>query len=167
MKLTPDEQIDAIVRLMVTGEWKGAASCRKLAVEWVCHPRTVGDRAVSASAVVHRVGTPLEEWITAKLAELEQVKEVAMRLKRPVVVSQGGEMGSVVELYPAPDVKAAALAIKLQLEARGVFAHARKGPGLPADEFDKLSAAERVAKLREALAEEEAELAKAGGNGVH
>lgn len=113
--MTTDEQIDHIVKLMIEGEWKGAQSHRELAAGWGCHPRTVGDRAVTASAIVKRAGGPLEDWVLLKLAELEHVKETAMRLQKAVVVA--GE----VQLFDAPDTKAAAMAIKLQLEARGVF----------------------------------------------
>lgn len=126
-KLTPDQQIDAIVKMMVQGQWKGSASSRKLAQEWECHPRTVGDRAVAASAVVKRAGGPIEGWILLKMAELEHVKEVAMRLKRPVVVNKR------VRLFNAPDTKAAEKAIRLQLEARGALNHVKKTQEVPAD----------------------------------
>lgn len=115
-----DEQIDHILKLMLEGEWKGAESHRVLAAGWGCHPRTVGDRAVAAAAVLRRIGGPVEDLVKAKLAELEHIKETAMGLQRPVVVDKQ------VELYPAPDVKTAAMAVKTYLEVLGAFNHTRK-----------------------------------------
>lgn len=161
--MTADEQIDHIVKLMLEGEWKGARSHRELAAAWGCHPRTVGDRAVAAAAVCHRLGGNVEAMIRAKLAELEHIAEVAMELNRPVVVSVGDGMGSKVELYPAPDVKAAERAIRSYLEVLGAFNHVKKTVELPADEVAKMTPAEKLEAHRKAIAELDAELAEKGG----
>src|SRR5678815_145627 len=92
--LTADEQVDRIVKLMMSGEWKGSQSHRELAAEWACHPRTVYDRAVAASAVVKRLGGEMEAWVLGKLAELDEIKQAAMSQDKP-------------------DCKAAAAAVKL------------------------------------------------------
>jgi hypothetical protein len=163
--MTADEQIDAIVRMMVQGEWRGSASRRELAEAWGCHPRTVGERAYAASAVIHRAGSPLEDWIREKLAELDEVKNVAMGLKKAVVTKHGDS--SEVEWVEAPDCKAAAMAIKLQLEARGAFNHVKRTQEVPAE---PLPDEELEVKLEEALAAVKArrrESMNGKGGGVH
>jgi hypothetical protein len=155
--MTADEQIDHIVKMMLEGEWKGSRSHRELAAGWGCHPRTVGDRAVAAAAVCRRLGGDVEERVRAKLAELEHIAEVAMGLQRPLVVK--GE----VELYPAPDVKAAEKAIHDYLEVLGAFNHTKKTQEVPAE---PLPDEELQAKLEEALAEVKARRAAQQTNGA-
>lgn len=159
--MTPDEQVDHIVKMMLEGEWKGPRSRRELAAAWGCHERTVGDRAVSAAAVCRRLGGPVEDMVQAKLAELEHIAEVAMELQRPVVVA------GVVELYPAPDVKAARQAVRDYLEVLGAFNHVKRSVELPPDEVTKMTAAEKIAAHKQAIAELEAEQANGRTNGVH
>jgi hypothetical protein len=137
-KSNTDEQVDRIVKMMVSGEWKGAQSHKELAKEWGCHPRTVGDRAVAASAVVKRAGGDLEAWIMGKLAELDEIKETAMSQEKP-------------------DCKAAAAAVKLQLEARGVFV--KKTQQVEPDDIDKMSPAEKIQAHEKAIADLRAEQA--------
>ncbi len=145
MKLTPDEQIDICVRMMVQGEWGGAKSQKALAAEWDCHPRTVSDRATAASAVVRRAGGPIEDWILGKLAELEHIKSVAMSRDPPLV-------------------KTAVDAIRLQMEVRGVFV--KKTQELPGDEIDKMTAEEKLAAHEAAALELRAQIAT-NGKAVH
>lgn len=111
-KLTADEQIDVIVQMMVSREWKGMVSRRELAKKWGCHERTVGDRADQASAFVRRQGGPLDDWVAGKIAELEGIVEEAM--------------GSGHE-------QAAVNAIKLMMDAKGALNHVKKTQELPAD----------------------------------
>ena len=139
-----DQQIDHIVKLMLEGEWKGSRSHRELADAWGCHPRTVGDRAIAAAAVCRRMGGNVEAMVRAKLAELEHLIEVAMDLQRPVVVDKQ------VELYPAPDVKAARAALRDYLEVLGAFNHT-KHVEVTEKPMDKMSDEEiwkRIEELR-------------------
>lgn len=150
-RLTIDEQVDCIVRLMATGQWKGMASAKRLASEWQVHPRTVGDRAVVASGFLKRSGGDLEAWVNTKLAELEQIKATAMTLKKAIVVE-----GTIV-YHASPDVKGAILAVRTQLEIRGQLTkrvEVTKGePIAPTD--DKRAVA---AKLQAALDEVNAQI---------
>lgn len=151
-RLTIDEQVDCVVRLMATGQWRGAASSKALAEEWQVHPRTVGDRAVVASGILKRTGSPIEEWVLGKLAELEEIKATAMRLQKPIV-----HEGVVTDLVDAPDVKAAILAVRTQLEIRGQLTkkvEVSKGePIAPADDARAVEA-----KLLAALEEVRAKI---------
>lgn len=152
--MSRDEKIDHILKMMLEGEWKGCRSHRELAAGWSCHPRTVGDLAQSAADIKRRLAGDAEKMVHAKLAELEHIAEVAMNLQRPVIVNKQ------VELYPAPDVKAAEKAVRDYLEVLGAFNHVRKVQEQPAEGYDKLSPAERIAAHKAAIAEEEAALRK-------
>lgn len=132
--MTPAARQDHIIRMMLSGQWKGARSRRSLAKEWAVHERTVGDDAVVASGVLSRRGKPIEELIDAKYAELEQIQSAAMRHKRAMQVSDG-EAGSHIEYVPDPDFGAAIKAVQTQLEIRGVGTKARTlDDGKPAGE---------------------------------
>ncbi len=135
--LTADEKIDHIVKMMMGSEWRGAQSHRELAALWGCHPQTVYEMASKASAVLKRIGGPLDGWVQGKLAELDEIKQVAMAQEKP-------------------DCKAAAAAVKLQLEARGVFV--KKHQDVPADEVAKMSREQKLAAHKEAIAELEAQV---------
>ncbi len=140
--MTPDDQIDHIVRMMLSGDWAGSKSHKELAAGWGCHPRTVGDRAVVASGILKRAGGPLEDWVLGKLSELEHIKTEAMAREPPLV-------------------KTAVDAIRLQMEVRGVFV--KKGAELPGDDVAKMSDAEKLAAHRQAVAELELKVGTNGG----
>ncbi len=134
---SPDEQVDHVVRLMATGQWRGMTTRAELAQQWGCHPRTVGDRAVIASALLKRTGGDLEAWVEGKLAELDQLKAEALMLEKP-------------------DVKAAIQAIRTQLEIRGAIGPAKRAAAsdVPA-EYQELTPQQRIEAHRAAIAEEE------------
>lgn len=146
--MTPsaDDQIDHIVRMMLEGEWQGGRSHKALAIEWGCHPRTVCDRAIAASAVCRRIGGPVDELVRAKLAELEHIKDVALGLDKP-------------------DVKAAHLAVKTYLEVLGAFNHVKKTQELAPDDVDRMTPAEKLEAHRKVVAELEQQIA--GKDKVH
>ena len=140
--LTADEQVDHIVRLMVTREWRAGRSHKMLAEEWDCHPQTVAERARIASGFLVRAGGTLETWVAGKMQALEELEHQA---------AIGG------------DVKAAILAIRLQAEIRGVLTRQMgKKPGESNEDaraaFLKMTGEERIAELKAAIAEEEAKL---------
>ncbi len=66
-----DEQVDHILQLMLNGQWQGAKSNGELAQTWACHPRTVSDRACEASAVLKRIGGPVEDYVAKAMAEID------------------------------------------------------------------------------------------------
>lgn len=150
--MTPDERVDHIVRMMLKGQWKGMASRETLAAEWKCHERTVGYMAERAAAVVARRGQPIEQEIDAALADLEHIKRVALDNERCTVDKDGGE-----HFFASPMLREATEAIKLKLEIRGALfkGRAKEADKSSSDEYAKLTRAERIAKLKEALAEEE------------
>jgi hypothetical protein len=150
--MTPAARQDHILRMMLRGEWRGGRSRKELAAEWKIHERTVGDDAMVASGVLSRRGTPIEDLIDQKLAELEQIQQMALERKGYTI---GGEE------YDNPDLKSAILTIRLIMDIRGVTT-VRRGKEEPAPtshaDLEKLSAQERIAMLKSAIAEEEAKL---------
>lgn len=153
--MTPAERTDHILRMMLRGEWKGGRSRKELAEEWKLHERTIGDDAMVASGVLARRGKPIEELIDARMAELESIQSRALEHKRAVVV--GGELVYVDD----PQFIAAIKAIQLQVDIRGVTSTSRKPAAdtRQADaEYDKLSAEQRIAMHKAAIAEEEVKL---------
>jgi len=158
--MTPAERTDHILRMMLRGEWKGGRSRKELAAEWKLHERTIGDDAMVASGVLARRGKPIEDLIDSKIAELEQIQHQAME-------RQGYTIGG--DAYPNPDLRNAILAIRLIMDIRGATKISRgrndhKPPPVD-DEYAKLTKAERVARLQEALAVELA--GEDGSNGMH
>lgn len=103
---TAEEQVHHVVRMMLNGEWRGGQSRVELADLWGVHERTVGDRAMAASCILAMRGTPIEQLIDDKLAQLDRVADSAMAGMRK-------------------DHKAAIMAIRLQMEIRGVLTKQR------------------------------------------
>lgn len=161
-KATKDERVDYIIKLMLRGTWKGGASREVLGAEWGCHERTVGDYADIASGVLARRGRPIEEFADAKLQELESIQRAALDHVKVITVSDGSENGSHVEKVPDPNYREAIAAIKLQLDIRGVTSRAAvakpTGKAEPDADYEKLSAEQRIAMHRAAIAEEETKL---------
>jgi len=156
--MTNDEQVDVILTMMLRGEWHGGSSRKKLAAEWGIKERTVGDRAVIASGVAARVGKPIEQEVASKLAELEAIQTMAMEHCRPIHVKDS-DGTSHVEYAPEPQFRDAIAAIKLQMDIRGVTTRRPKEEAKPIDdEWARMTALERIAKLDEAKAEELAKL---------
>jgi hypothetical protein len=156
--MTPAARQDHIIELLLAQKWNGRVK-KALAKKWDIHIRTVGDDAIVASGVLARRGKPIEELIDLKMQELEHIQRVAMERKRAVHVSDG-EAGSHLEYVADPDCNAAIKAIQTQLEMRGAGTKARTGADAPTSHADleKLSAQERIAMLKSAIAEEESKL---------
>jgi len=137
--MTPAERTDHILKMMLRGEWKGGRSRKELAAEWKLHERTIGDDAMVASGVLARRGKPIEDLIDSKIAELETIQALALEKEHFV---------------------AAIRAIQLQMDIRGVTSTSRPKldgkPDLP--EYEKLSAEQRIAMHKAAIAEEESKL---------
>lgn len=138
--ISADEQVDAIVRMMATGSWRGMSSRAELAEQWGCHPRTVGDRAEHASHILKRTGGPLEQYVQEKLAELDNIKDTAMKLMKPIVVA------GALKMHNFPDVKAAIVAIRTQLEIRGALGPAKRAA--KDDEPTKMTDEELLARAK-------------------
>jgi len=163
MAVVTEERVQHIVRLMLKGHWKGMASREKLAEEWGCHERTVGDMAERASSVVACRGKPIEQEIDAALSDLEQIKRMALDNERVIVDKKGD-----AHYFAAPMLHDAIEAIKLKMDIRGVTSTRRPKDAKPAehdDEYAKLSKEERIVRLKAALAEEMA--VEDGSNGMH
>lgn len=148
--MTPDEQIEHIIKLMLEGEWKGSRTSRELAAGWGVHPKTVSIRAMSAAAVIEHSAGDIPKMVRAKLAELEHLIEVAMSLQKHVVVDDD------VRFYPAPDVKVARAAIRDYLEILGAFNHTKKVEVTTG--YENMTPAEKIAAHEKAIAEEREKL---------
>jgi hypothetical protein len=145
VETTRAERIDYIVRAMTEGRWSAGKSHQELAERWGLHPRTVSEYAGAASAIIDRMGTPLEDFVEAKLAELETMHRVAMSRERLVRVrclacGQGSD-----ERAPDPDVKGAAEAVRLQLQARGALVQRHEVAVRPYANLSEAELAERMA----------------------
>lgn len=90
--MTKDEQTDYILQMMLTGTWQGAKSNAQLAEAWHCHPRTVSDRACEASAVLKRIGGPLEDYVAKAMAELDADIQLARAEGHWPAVMKGHEL---------------------------------------------------------------------------
>ncbi|MES2359937.1 MAG: hypothetical protein V4529_16480 [Gemmatimonadota bacterium] len=149
-ELTKVEQEDHIIRMMMAGRWFGGRSSEALAKEWGIHPRTVADRALVASGVIRRRGSPIEEFIDQKMAELEALQAAAMDEVKWFKV--GDELVS----KPAQNVGAAINAVRLQAEIKGALVRKVETKAVAADMTDD----ELRARLKAALdqAEERKEI---------
>ena len=151
--MTTDDQIDEIIRLMLSGRWQGMKTRAELAKQWDIHERTVGERAKYASAFLVRQGKDIEAEAREALAELDDIKRMALES-----VDGNGE--------PAPKLREATDAIELKMKILGVTSTARgrndrQKPDVE-DKYANATREERIAMLKEALAEEEA-----GKDGMH
>ena len=151
--MTPDEQIDEIIRLMLSGRWQGMKTRAELAKQWDIHERTVGERAKYASAFLVRQGKDIEEEAREALAELDNLKRMALSY---VEVSFDKE-GNVREV-PQPKLREATDAIELKMKILGVTSTARgrndrQKPDVE-DKYANATREERIAMLKEALDEE-------------
>lgn len=155
MAAITDDRIDHIVRMMLTGVWKGMKSHVALGEDWGCHPRTVGTMAERAHAIIARRGQPIELEIDQALADLEQIKRLALDNER-CTVDKNGE----AHYYASPMLREATEAITRKLEILGVMAKARgsKEKPHPEDDMSKLTPEQMIAKLEEALTIERAKM---------
>ncbi len=143
-KLTPDEQREHIVAMILRKEWHPGAAHKALAEEWGCSVRTVSNRALEAMHAV-RVGlaTTVKDWVAQAFAELDALQEDARRLGKP---------------------RDAAYCIELKGKMLGAFV--TKTQEVAPDEVSKMSDADKLAEHRKAVAELEQKVAN-GQNGVH
>lgn len=134
--MSKDAQVDHILKLMLNGQWKGAQSNQELSAKWKCHPRTVSDRACEASAVLKRLGGPVEAFIERKLAELEALQAMA--------TADG-------------NVRDAVKAIELAAKIRGALVqkHEHKDTTEERKKLASMSPEERIELHKRAIAEEE------------
>lgn len=140
MKPTNEEMRAHIAQLMIHGDWHGGTSRKELAEQWGVAERTVGDRALEASRAIG-LNRDIKGWVDEKIQQLEQDAALARSLGKP---------------------RDAAYCIELQAKLLGAMAPVKRQE-MPADDYDKLTAAERIAKHREAIAEEEAKLGEKDG----
>lgn len=133
-----EEMRQHIADMMIRGEWRGGTSCKALAAEWGgVAVRTVSDRALEASRAI-RLSYKVEDWVARKMAELDGDAAQARELGKP---------------------RDAAYCIELQAKILGAMAPVKRQE-LPAEGYEKLSAQERIAAHKAAIAEEEAALRK-------
>lgn len=139
--MTTDQQVDHIIRMMLRGEWKGMKSRAELSAEWGIHEHTVGMRAQAASTFLRKQCTDLEVEAREALAELDNIKRMALEC-----VDKDGN----------PLLREATAAIKLKMDILGITSRHRvkERKAEPDDEYAKLSREERIARLQAALDEE-------------
>lgn len=153
--MTPDEQIDEIIRLMLSGRWQGMKTRAELAKQWDIHERTVGERAKYASAFLVRQGKDIEAEAREALAELDSIKRMALTHTKAIVV--GKKDNPSVEFVDEPKLKEATDAIRLKMDILGITSKSRgRNERKPEadDDYAKMSREERIAKLQAALDEE-------------
>jgi hypothetical protein len=144
VEATRDERIDFIVRAMAEGRWDGCKSHEELAKRWGLHPRTVGEYAGAASAVIGRMGTPLEDFCESKLAELEALHRAALARERIVRLRCAACGAGSEERAPDPDIRGAADAVRLQCQIRGALVQRHEVAVQPYANLSETELAERI-----------------------
>lgn len=150
--MTTDDQVDTIIRMMLRGEWKGMKSRAELSKQWGIHEHTVGLRAQAASTFLRKQCTDIELEAREALAELDNIKRIALES-----VDKDGN----------PLLREATAAIKLKMDILGITTrrsdrNMRQKPDVD-DKYANASRDERIAMLKQAIAEEEA----SGKDGMH
>ncbi len=165
-KLTPDEQIDHIVQLMIRREWNPGVTHKALAEEWSIGVRQVSERAKRASvAIAHAY--PVKEWVTEAVAELDSIQAAAMAEVKLVALGRDKETGEMMyEKVPQPNTKAAIAAIEAKGKLLGAFAPT-KTQAVEPDAVANMTPQEKYDAHMKAAEELRAELAKGQQNGVH
>lgn len=137
MKPTNEQMREHIAQMMIHGDWHGVTSRKKLADEWGCAERTVGDRALEASRAIG-LNRNIKGWVDEKIQQLEQDAELARSLGKP---------------------RDAAYCIELQAKMLGALAPVKRTE-VPPDEVSKMSREQKIEEHKKAIAELEAEAGK-------
>ena len=155
--MTRQEMREHIIDLIQRSKWTPGRTTSRLAREWHVDETVVHDVWREAMRAISVSGGARTEYIAQKLAELDGCIKLALER---VGVTLGGDE------YPNPDVKAAILAIKLQLETVGgpemgklaakKAAEAGALGGEEEKEYAKLTAGERIELHQKAIDEERA-----------
>lgn len=154
-------RVDHIISIMSRGQWQGLRSHRALAKKWEASVHSVADYAREANSIIrHAVSGDIEVIRTEILTGIHRVRDVAMKLTRPMLVAK-----EVYDFVSTPDVGAALRSYELQAKMLGLFpsepTHERKP-----EEMNREEHVAELARLREEIAAEEkrlAEDASAGG----
>lgn len=163
MSLSRSEKRDHIIELIHRSKWTPGRTTSRLAREWHVDETEVHELWQEAMRAISVSGGGRAEYIAQKLAELDGIIQQATSLTKTMLTKDG----DVIET-PAPDLKAAVAAIKLQLETVGGpelgKLAAKKAADVAAMEdgaekqYRMLTPAERIAKHEEAIQEERAKL---------
>ncbi len=142
--LTPDQQREHIVGMILRREWHPGESHKALAEAWRVSERTVSQRALEASHAV-RVGTDKDnkDFIAESLAELDSLAQMARDLGKP---------------------RDAAYCIELKAKMRGALAPT-KTQAVEPDAVANMTPQEKYDAHMKAAEELRAELAKGQQNG--
>jgi hypothetical protein len=149
---TRDDRRHHIAALMLAGEWRGGTSRRVLAEAWGYKLHDVVQLEREAAGSIRLARSP--EWrdeVTAALAELDEVIATARTTVK--VIAIGGEPHE----YSSPALSAMVSAIRTKLQVYGALTMGgavHMAPKTGDDDLEKLSRAERIALLEQALAEE-------------
>lgn len=155
-----DTRVTHCIALMTKFQWQGIRTHRQLAKKWECSVGAVADYAREASGAIKRaVSGDLETIRTEILLGIHSVRDVAMKLTKPMLVAK-----ETYEFVSTPDVGAVLRSYELQAKMLGLF------PSEPSIERapDTMTPDEHraeLAKLREEIAAEERRLAEDAGAG--
>lgn len=163
MALSRSDKRDRIIDLFYEGKWRHGYSIGRLAREWGDSDVEVRQLYDEAMRAISLSGGARAGYISQKLAELDGIIEEARGLVKSFLTKDGDILTA-----PAPDLKAAVQAIRVQLETVGGMelgkaAAKRAAEHGALEEGDEkpyrlLTPAERIAKHEEAIEEERAKL---------
>ena len=166
MSLSRSDKRDRIIDLFYEGKWRHGHSIGRLAREWGDDDSEVRRLYDEAMRAISLSGGARAGYISQKLAELDGIIEEARSLTKVYVTKHGNDVD--VEHVPAPDLKAAVQAIRIQLETVGGMELGKAAAKRAADagaleEGDEkpyrlLSPAERIQEHEKAIEEERAKL---------
>ena len=161
--MTRQEMREHIIDLIQRSKWTPGRTTSRLAREWRIDETDVHEIWREAMRAISVSGGARTEYIAQKLAELDGIIEQAKSLTKTVYAPTGEAME-----VPAPDLRTAVMAIKVQLEtvggpeigklaAKQAAAVGALG-GNEETEYAKLTAGERIDLHQKAIDEERAKL---------
>jgi hypothetical protein len=130
---TVDARVRHILRLVERGQWRPGKSHRLLAERWKVAEASLRDMV--SEAFRHRrlsLGKEAHEDLERQLAKLEHIIEVAMHMKRALVVKDK------IVYVDAPDVRGAVKAVETYLRACGLMIHGSIRHDTPKGSLDEL-----------------------------
>jgi len=156
-----DARIDAIVTLMEAGKWRQGVSHAEHVAKFGVSIDTAYEDARAAGAVMRRLLTQTPEEREAArarlLADLEEHRAIALRLKKPVVIVESDGVTTLREtkFVRHPDVRAANETLDQRAKVLGLFAPLQLEVTTPPPELERMTL-EELEKL-------DAEIAKRHG----
>lgn len=152
-----DDQRHHIGQMMLSGEWAGGSSRRKLADRWGCKLARVCELEREAAGAIRLTRSPgWKDEVEVALAELEELIALCRTTIKVVVVDKSPHE------YAAPEVGTMHAAIKTKLQVFGALdrtglGKAPRGRGDEGGEYAQMSHADKRALLVQAMADLDAE----------